>query len=265
MAPWSDLELFLAVARHGGLSAAARETGASAPPLGRRMHALERALSADLFLRRTHGYDLTEAGRALSEGLEEVAARIERLTAPREGLPEVKVSAGTWTALALVRRMDEVTGAPPDLALRLLPSEETLSIARREAVIGLRSARPAEEGLAGRRIASVAFAAYGAEGAPDRLVRVDARTPSALWVAERAGPDAPQAPTPRLALDMALAGLGRAVLPTFIGDAEPGLRRAGAPIEALSHDRWLVTHDEDRHLPEVRRAIERIARVLGEG
>ena len=264
MPPWSDLELFLAVARHGGLSAAARETGASAPTLGRRMHALERALSAELFVRGTHGYDLTEAGRALRAGLEDVAARVERLTAPREGLPEVKVSAGTWTALALVRRMTEVTGEPPDLALRLLPSEETLSIARREAVIGLRRTRPAEEGLAGRRIARVSFAAYGIPYGPERLVRVHARTPSALWVEERAGPDAPVAPAPRLALDMALAGLGRAVLPTFIGDAEPSLRRAGGPIESLAHDQWLVTHDEDRHLPEVRRAIERIARALGE-
>lgn len=43
-AGWDDLHLFLAVAREGGLSPAARATGRSAATLGRRMLALERAM-----------------------------------------------------------------------------------------------------------------------------------------------------------------------------------------------------------------------------
>ena len=59
-----------------------------------------------------------------------------------------------------------------------------------------------------------------------------------------------------------LAGQGTALLPTFIGDAEPGLRRAGPVVPELTHDQWLVAHEADRHLPEVRRAIDRMCRVL---
>ena len=50
-AGWDDLHLFLAVAREGGLSPAARATGRSAATLGRRMLALERAMGRELFVR----------------------------------------------------------------------------------------------------------------------------------------------------------------------------------------------------------------------
>ena len=63
---------------------------------------------------------------------------------------------------------------------------------------------------------------------------------------------------PRLVLDLALAGAGQAVLPTFIGETEPTLERRSDAISDLTHDAWLVFHDDDRHLPEIRRVIDRI-------
>ena len=262
---WDDLAAFLAVARTGGLAAAARDTGSSAPTLGRRMRALERALASELFVRRTHGYDLTDAGRALQGELEEVAGRVARITAPpvEDSLPLVKLSAGTWTTLALVRQLNRLRGEPPDVRLRFLSSEAVLSITRREASIGIRNRRPTEAGLAGRKLARVTFAIYTAPDAPEDWVVTTAETPSARWARERAGGATTQeASDPRVALDLALAGAGRIVLPTFAGDAEAGLRRASDPIEALAHDAWLTTHDDDRHLPEVRRVIDRATTLL---
>ena len=48
---WNDLRLFLAVARGGGLARGAKAVRASAPTLGRRIMALERALGVQLFER----------------------------------------------------------------------------------------------------------------------------------------------------------------------------------------------------------------------
>ena len=262
---WDDLAAFLAVARQGGLSAAARLTGGSAPTLGRRMRALERALGRELFVRRSHGYDLTAAGRRLAGDLETAEAAILRATVPPEGpaSPLVKVAAGTWTALALAEAMPRLLGDPPDLRIRLLPGEEALSIPRREASIGLRASRPSEAGLAGRRLRRVAFAPYAAPGAPTRWIGVRARTPSARWVAERHETDvAAETDSPRAALDLALAGVGRLVLPTFVGDGRAGLERTGPEIEDLAHEQWLVTHDADRREPAMRRAIDRIVAAL---
>jgi DNA-binding transcriptional LysR family regulator len=265
-ASWNDLAAFLAIARHGGLSAAARETGSSAPTLGRRMLALERSLRRDLFVRRTHGYALTSEGEKLRDDLHAAEMAIARATGPAPGdaLAPVRITAGTWTMLALTAHLPEITGEPPDLRVRLLQGEDLLSIPRREAAIGFRARRPLEAGLAGRRLRPVAFAPFAAPGAPDRWIMVRADTPSARWVAGHCGARiAVETDTPRIALDLALRGAGRAVLPTFIGDKAAGLQRAGTDIQELTHDQWLVTHDADRALPQVRRALDRIADAFG--
>ncbi|MDU8914097.1 LysR family transcriptional regulator [Aestuariicoccus sp. MJ-SS9] len=264
--PWDDLAAFLAVARQGGLSPAARELGSSAPTLGRRMRALERALGRELFVRRTHGYELTDDGARLLDQLRPAEEAIALATLPLrdDALPLVKIAAGTWTAFLIADMLPHLTGDPPDLRVRLLQGEDVLSIPRREAAIGFRSRRPTEAGLAGRRLRKVEFAPFQAPGAPDSWIVVRATVPSARWVAERCGDAiAAETNTPRLALDLALKGLGRALLPTFVGDHQPGLERAGPVVDELTHDQWLVCHDEDRALPEIRRALDRIGGFFG--
>ncbi|MGZ2257088.1 LysR family transcriptional regulator [Roseobacter sp. A03A-229] len=258
---WNDLADFLAVARAGGLAAASKDVASSAPTLGRRMRSLERTIDRELFVRRTHGYDLTDAGIELMREVEAVAERIARATAkPRDDNPPlVKLSAGAWTSLALARRWQNITGDPPDVRLRLVSSEAVLSIKRREASIAIRNKRPTEPGLAGRRLARNDFAVYALAHAPSRWIVHTVDTPSSRWTKERAGQDVCyEVSHPRLALDLALAGAGQVVLPTFIGDEEQRLERRSEAIPELSHDAWLVAHDDDRHLPEIRRVIDRV-------
>lgn len=264
-ADWDDLRLFLAVAREGGLSPAARATGRSPATLGRRMLALERVMGRELFVRHDRGYEMTAEARRLLDDLGEIEARIVRLTAPPGAAerPLVKVSAGTWTTLALLENLDEITGRPADIRLRFVSAETTLDIPRREVVIGFRNRRPTEDSLAGRKLWHVEFAPYACAGAPQRWIKVLADTPSARWLDRTIGDDAVcDVNAPRNSLDLALAGRGIALLPTFIGDAHESLRRCGGTIPDLAHDQWIVTHQDDRHLPEVRRTIDRLCRVL---
>lgn len=262
---WDDLHLFLAVAREGGLSPAAKVTQRSAATLGRRMLALERAMGRELFVRHDRGYEMTSEARKLLEELTEIEARIVRLTARPDARerPLVKVSAGTWTTLALLEKLDEITGQPADIRLRFISAETTLDMPRREVVIGFRNRRPTEESLAGRNLSRVEFAPYARTGAPERWIKVLADTPSARWLDKTIGNDAVcEVNAPRNSLDLALAGNGVALLPTFIGDGQKGLKRTGGTIPELAHDQWIVTHQDDRHLPEVRRTIDRMCRVL---
>ena len=62
---WDDLRFFLAVARAGRLTVAARRLGADHATVSRRISALESALKAKLFERRPQGYALTEHGERL--------------------------------------------------------------------------------------------------------------------------------------------------------------------------------------------------------
>ncbi|MEJ6392854.1 LysR family transcriptional regulator [Gymnodinialimonas sp. 2305UL16-5] len=257
---WADLQLFLAVARDGGLSPAARRTGRSPATLGRRMLGLERALGRDLFVRHDRGYALTSDGRALLTDLGGVETRLDRLSQPiTSKAPIVKISAGSWTTLYMLTHLNGLEGEDRDLRLRFISAEATLDISRREAVIGLRNRRPTEDTLAARRAGRNEFAPYAIAKAPDRWIKVIGTTPSAQWLNRHVGGDAcVEVTSPRNSLDLALAGHGMALLPTFIGDAQPALQRRGDTIPDLSHDQWIVSHQDDRHFPEVRRALTRL-------
>jgi DNA-binding transcriptional LysR family regulator len=262
---WEDLRLFIAVAQEGGLSPAAKITGRSAATLGRRMLALERSIKRELFVRHERGYKITADGRKLLAELKELEARIIRVTATTDNktAPLVKVSAGTWTTLALINVLDEITGTPADIRLRFISAENILDIPRREVVIGFRNKRPVEQGLAGRKLTHVEFAPYATSTNALHWIKVLADTPSARWLEKTIGNDAAcEVNSPRNSLDIALAGDGIVLLPTFIGDAQAKLVRWGPTIPELSHDQWIVTHQDDRNLPEVRRAIDRMCVVL---
>src|SRR5512139_2638499 len=118
---WDELRLFLAVARSAGLNAAARQTGVSAPTLGRRMTALERRLGRQLFVRSQTGYELTDAGRALYRHAHEMEAAAVGIERWRDETPRrlVRVSAGSWTSRFLARHMDELWAGDPTLAIEL--------------------------------------------------------------------------------------------------------------------------------------------------
>lgn len=265
---WEDLRLFIAVAREGGLSPAARLTGSSAATLGRRMLVLERKMGRELFIRHERGYEITEAARELLNDLTKIEALILRLSPSSKDTetPLVKVSAGTWTTMVLLENLDAITGVPTDIRLRFISDENILDIQRREVVIGFRNERPKEHGLAGRKLARVEFAPYSSDDTPKRWIKVIADTPSARWLDKKVGSDILcEVNAPRNSLDLALAGNGIALLPTFIGDTQKGLKRIGGTISELTHDQWIVTHQDDRHLPEVRRTIDRMCIVLMAG
>jgi DNA-binding transcriptional LysR family regulator len=258
---WDDLKLFLAVARTGGLSAASAVTGKSAPTLGRRMLALEAITGSELFVRLARGYELTEQGTALLNKVVDLEAQILPLdrSADTHANILVKVSAGSWMTHILCQNIHHILEDNASTRLRFISAEHVLSIAHRETVIGIRNQRPQQDGLACRKIGRVQFAGYATAKTSKPWVRVIGDTPSARWLANQTRDAANiEVTAPRNALDLASTGVARALLPTFIGDQEKGLIRVTSLIPELTHDQWLVTHQDERFKPEVRLTIDRI-------
>lgn len=282
---WDDLRLFLAVAQAGGLAGATKPTGLSAATLGRRMLALERALGMELFVRHQDGYSLTASGAQLvakADGLAQGATAIERWRASIDPLPSVRIAAGAWTSSFIARNAPRLVETGEALTVDILTGSKTVDLARREANLGVRNRRPEARGLAGRKLGPVAFAVYGSRAFVDQhpAASREARFDACPWITlSRDGPQVPSAQwldrrlrraaslrfsMPQHLLDAALAGAGLCVLPCFIGDAETGLARAGPLIEALGHEQWLVSHDEDRHSRAIRRVSARLAKLFRE-
>jgi DNA-binding transcriptional LysR family regulator len=264
---WSDLNLFLAVARGGGLAAGGKITGLSAPTLGRHMINLERAVGEVLFDRLPRGYELTAAGRNLlaeAEVVEEHILSIGRRRNARKANLPIHVTAGTWMTRFLVMNIRAIS--IEEARLVFSADEIRHHIGRREATIGLRNTRPEEAGLAARKTVRIAFAPYATPAAADqdRWIASTAQTPSANWVRmQKANLIRFQVSSPRSLLDLARQSAGQVVLPCFVGDRETKLIRTGDSIPALSHDQWLVVHGEDRNQPTVRRTVDLIAKLIG--
>jgi len=72
MYEWSDLRIFLAVAREGSTLAASRLLNLNQTTVSRRIEALEHALGLALFTRTTRGFAPTPQGHALMTRIEAV-------------------------------------------------------------------------------------------------------------------------------------------------------------------------------------------------
>ena len=87
MLDWDDLRFFLALARHGSFSAAAKELHVAQSTMGRRLASLEASLGVRLLSRTPDGYVPTLAGigvREHAERLEAEALCLERSVGGRD-------------------------------------------------------------------------------------------------------------------------------------------------------------------------------------
>lgn len=264
---WDDVRIFLAVAQAGGLTGAAGGRNGSPATLGRHIARLEEEIGQNLFTRSATGYALTPAGedlRAHAEAMEEAALGVDRWQAGLNETQAVRLSAGSWMSRFFAQHIDALVGPRDPFRLDFVSAEARLDIARRHADIGIRNARPVEAGLAGKALGEVAFAAYRArESTVGVWIQSAASTPSARWVSSHHADDiAIEANNPRLVMDLCQSGAGLAVLPCFIGDTNPALERASAPIEALTHRQWLVLHHETRHQRQIRLVVRRLEALL---
>lgn len=268
---WDDLRILVTLGREGTLAASARRLGVDQTTVARRLRGLEKELGAALFEHGDGQWRPTPVGRQVLEQagrIEEGVAGLVRLAeaGAEEVRGVVRVTAvdgliSEW----LVPHLPALFSRYPDLSVDLLASNDNLNVARREADIAIRLARPVKGDLLIRKLADVGYAVYGpASGAGDRAV------PGAgAWVAYN--DDLAQTPEMRYlearrvdadriglrsnnlrALARAAAdGLGRAVLPCFIGDGLPGLERCSGPAPVLARELWMVIHPGARPQPRV--------------
>ncbi|MEZ5823418.1 MAG: LysR family transcriptional regulator [Geminicoccaceae bacterium] len=266
---WDDLQIFVHVAREGGLSGAARKLGLSVPTTARRMLALEAATLQSLFVRSPSGYRLTDAGEMLyrkARVMESAARPIEEWLDRRGQRSTVRISAGTATTSFLSRYFRRLWQSGDPFRIALLPTESRLDIAHREIDIGIRN-RPEDSGnLACRKLQILRFAPYRRRfaGPAETLEWVSLDTtsavhPAARWVLSRDDIEiCAWASSVTAVRDLVRAGVGMAVMPCLVGDSDPGLERAGPPIEELTETQWLVLHGDDRHRSDIRCVVDRI-------
>ncbi len=281
---WDDLRVFLAVQREGSLRGAARRLGVNHATVTRRLQAIEAALGARLFDRRPEGYGLTQAGEDLlasAERMEAEVVAVERRLAGIDHAPGGLVRLSLPPAMLrsfLTAELVAFAKAHPAIELAVEATHDYSDLARREADVSIRMAEQVTDDLVGRRVASYRKAVYASaaliEGFGEKGLPDPARHFWIGWGEEKPSPQWTRAtPFPRLParhaffsnqlqLEAAKQGLGLALLPCFLGDVEPELRRvAGSPLlPGLSL--WVLFHGDLRKTARVRAFVDFIVPAI---
>ncbi len=260
---WDDLALFLAALRGGSLTAAARELGINPSTAQRRLGALEAQLGARLFDRRPTGLTPTAAGEALGPLAEEVEERVlaaVRAVAGHDQEPRgvVRLTAPESVLELLMGPLMDFRARHPGIELQLTFSDRFLDLSRREADVAVRPAPAPPEETVARRVAGVAWAVYGRTDAGVDVPWVTysgdlADLGATAWWRAHHSRDTPLLCVNSVtAMQTAIrAAHARGLLPCFVGDRCPDLRRLSPLIpEAASH-LWLLVHPDLRRSARV--------------
>ncbi|WP_315738283.1 MULTISPECIES: LysR family transcriptional regulator [unclassified Bradyrhizobium] len=273
---WSDLQVFLAVAREGTLGAAGRRIGQSQPTVGRRLRALERSVGQTLFQRTTTGFVLTDEGAmvlAHAERIEEETLSIGRnLGGGDQGLDgTLRIACSDWFGLHMLSPVvAEFAQSHPRVMVEMLTDARVYSLARREADIAFRIASFDEPDVIVRRLTHIRYGVYLQTGRPQPrpgdgeghdLITMDSGfggMPDAVWLS-RVLPGARvgiRSNSRDVQARLCALGRGVAVLPRPLGDATPGISRIDLGEEPPGRDTFVGYHRDLKRLARLRALLD---------
>ena len=282
MLDWNDLRYFLAVAKGGSTLAAGRALRVSQTTVARRIAALEQAVGFPLFEKRQAGYALTPAGNDLLERARQVESAADSFAEAaaaekRDTSGTVRITTQDIFAVTLLAPMlRELHELHPEIMIELDDSQDFRDLGEGEADIALRSAvGDLGAGIVGRRLGPDHWTLYCSReyAAQHGVPRNRAQLRKHAFIGG-GGPKLWRAYSSWLhdlrlddrvimhhasAMGMMSAirsGLGIAVLPCIVADADPELIQCVPPRDGHNRTMWLVTHERLRKTPRVRVVID---------
>lgn len=269
---WNDLRLVLAIARGKTLAAAAEQLGSSHPTVLRQATQLEKRMGVGLFERSRRGHALTAAGEDVVRVAERVEAEIEaleRVIVGHDARPAGLIRLTTVDSLLsgpLTPMLSAFRRTYPEVTLEVASGRGMSDLSRRDADIAIRAGGQPPKHLVGRKLSRIAVGIYRARRlsrrsvddlAAEAWVMPDdslSHLASVRWLeARHLDRRAVLRADSLLTLAMAArSGIGMAILPCYLADADPTLVRVGAPIDELAGDLWLLAHPELTKVTRIR-------------
>lgn len=281
---WSDLRIFLAIAREGTLGAAARRLGQTQPTMGRRLRALEQTVGHTLFQRTGSGFVLTDEGTAVlghAERMEDEALALQRQLDGQEKQLDgmLRITSSDWFAEhVLAPVLADFSKQYPRVVIELLTDSRFLSLSRREADLAFRIRPFDEPDVVSRKLLHMPYGAYVAadhpvpragDGTGAGLVTMDTAfgdMPDVAWL-QRMLPNAPvvfRSNARTVQAQMCRHGAGIAVLPRPLGDAIDGLQRVDLGEASPARETWIGYHRDMRRLARLRALLALVVARLAD-
>ncbi len=284
---WSLIHAFLVVAETGSLSGAARVLNASQPTIGRQIKAMEDQLGADLFHRHPRGLDLTDTGAALvtpARAMRDAVRQMELTAAGQQArlAGTVRITSSMATAInSLPAIIAGIRVAEPDIAIELVPSDDTQNLLWREADIAVRMFRPTQLDLITQHIGDIELGLFAAKSYVAR--RGLPRTPAEVMAHDVVGYDRNSAIVDgfraagfdvdrnwfKVRCDdnetywqLVRAGNGIGFAQAHMGRRDPDMIQVDLPFPLPVLPVWLTAHQAMRHTPRIRRVWDLLAAGL---
>ena len=284
---WSLVQVFLAVAETGSLSAAARALGTSQPTLGRQVREIAARLATELFRRHAKGLALTQTGRAMlpaAETMREAAARMQMVAAGDDAGLEgsVRVTASVVMAhFVLPKFLTRLRAEEPGITIDLVASDSSENLLFGEADIAVRMYRPSQLDMVTRHIGDLDLGLYAATAYLDRVGRRNTleehmdldwigydRNETMIRGMREAGWPVTRAFFRVRTDDQAAhwqlvrAGAGIGITQRNIGDADPAVERLLPDLPLPTLPVWLTAHERLRKVPRIARVWDALAEGL---
>lgn len=278
---WDDLRIFLAVARDGSISGAAKRLAVQHSTVSRRLRSLEEKLQTRLIERKPSGYVLTEAGEELKSSAIKIETEVLALEGALGGRDsglagELRVTAiNNMASSILMPVFTRFSAAYPEIELHLQVSNKFVRLAERDADIAIRLTNAPTETLIGTRLGTVASAVYGGRAycaalqsgaAAQKWLGIECCDFHMSWTHDACpGHDhALFVDDTLLTLAALRHGAGLAYLPCFMGDADPALVRFAQPEPRHDLGLWLLYHRDLRRTQRVRLFREHLLREFAD-
>lgn len=263
--PWSDIPVFLAVAREGTLSSAAQTLSLDRTTVSRRIENMERSLSVALFDRNDGSFALTPFGRQVFAATESAEQELMVLGDPLQTSAHnggvLRVSMSEHLLLSLSECLKNFAFIHPDIFLKLSATDRPVDLQHYEADVILRISRGSLSKLESRNIGRPVYSLYGKKGhqlAQSAYIARPSENIIPKYLRQHLQNRKIIASVDGLVSmrEMIAEGTGAGVLPNYFGDQDTRLERYAGPLPSIGFSLHIAYLPEQRRLHRLKTFVD---------
>jgi len=269
---WNDLRYILTLGRSDSLAMAARKLGVNESTVGRRISRVENLLDSKLFVRSAGGLSPTAVGASAIKVAEKIELQTQGLLADISSADQRVTGNVRLTSVPIVLNHLVIPALPsliskyPGMGIEVVAESRNLSLTKRHADLAIRLSRPNKEPqVVTRKIGELDYAVYASTKSKSEVLpwinyeEEMNHLPQAQWIRKQIKSSQSESQVRLRDAESILSylknGIGKSLLPTLIGDAEPSIHKVSSHI-VLKREVWMLVHPDLKQLVHIRKAMD---------
>lgn len=258
MLNWNDFEILVAIREAKTLSGAARQLGLNQSTVSRILKRMEADLSMQIFSNASGAYEITPEGTPyllVGKEMEKALAILKQSASPNTARGTVRLTTIEALVGFLLRHISSFHREFPHVTVELNGSNQNVNLPQRRFHAALRLGRETKaKTMLMRKIGDIGISAYRRRN--DTKASMDwigyegslSGIPEEKWLRSRTKKTKQRLNVSSyVTMEEAIEqGLGKGLIPQFMGDENPLLQRSSGSKPLLSREIWFISHPDSR-------------------